>query len=184
MMLVRSQINAIAIAGLFVAAAVQGSAVAVPVGDDGAAPVGWRTPRMVDPIAENISGLDCATATFCRAYDALGSVYTGRPGHWTGPRWTGAANGMFVISCPQRRFCAALDEKGGWLLNLGSGWSSQGQVFPGGYATSLSCASPTFCAAVGFLNGGTDVASTWDGTSWSETQTLEQFPVAVSCASS
>jgi alpha-tubulin suppressor-like RCC1 family protein len=103
---------------------------------------------------------------------------------WSEPVGTGADAPNTSVSCPGIDYlCLASDTHGNveTSTNEGGSWETT-SVDPGNDLESISCAEDPsrFCAAVGTDN----TLWTWDGNSWSETDSQDGGMTAVSCETS
>jgi hypothetical protein len=117
----------------------------------------WDPPSDVGALGD-LTGVSCASPTFCVAIDDGGnwSRYDGTG--WTAPASIDTA-GLTGISCPLPDFCMAFDSDDNMLTYDGAGWTLASTGFS---AISFpSCASSTFCGA---MTG--DWTMTYDGQSW------------------
>ncbi len=145
-------------------------------------PFPFTAASLIDPL-NGLTGLSCASASFCVAVDLVGNAAT-----WNGTTWTqpqpidpnGA--GLSGISCPSQTFCAAVDLAGAALTWNGQQWSAPVSIEPDNSFTGVSCTSASFCVAID--DDGNAVM--WNGTGWSTPRSIG-FPGiflnAVSCAS-
>jgi hypothetical protein len=95
-----------------------------------------------------VTGLSCASASFCVALDSLTADwnYDG-----TGWRQMAARAGVFaanVVACPSASQCEGFNDNSLEAEEDGSGFSDPQLIWANGAAVSVSCASTAFCAAV------------------------------------
>lgn len=126
-------------------------------------------------LLEVLSGVSCASATFC---EATGGGSTPFIDGWNGTSWQSQSLpgtvGYGPVSCPSADFCEAVGSSGGAVWN-GTAWAAQTipVVATGDFNAfgAVSCVSAGFCEAVGSYStssGTQDVlAETWNGTAWS-----------------
>jgi len=148
------------------------------------------TQQLVPPppgaAAPNLSGVSCATATFCAAVGTSDSqnpnLTTAIAEIWNGSTWSPvsvpALNGTHVelkaVSCPVAGWCEAtgIYVTAGRVLGFAVQWSAgawrlQTTPAPAGTATqgleSVSCVSTSFCMAGDALSATT---LEWNGSTW------------------
>jgi len=142
----------------------------------------WSSPQVIDTSGGTLTGVSCATTTFCMAVDSAGNAAT-----FNGTSWTsftpvaGSGNSFYGVSCASPTFCAVVgtdstrpDYASDLAIIYDSGsWSSNGSpsISPGETLTGISCARNTqFCQATGYYTNGPDeetVIETYNGMSWS-----------------
>jgi hypothetical protein len=135
------------------------------------------------PTADTINGVSCANPRFCAAVTAKGAALT-----WDGTRWSApAAIGLPAIqdapafmyslatiglSCPSATFCltaASSREEPTAAAWNGTHWSpapAPPAILNDAFK-SVSCTSAQFCMAVGGDHASGDIASAWNGATWS-----------------
>ncbi len=138
--------------------------------------------------APPLSGISCASATYCEAVGYNSSTSAVAALGWNGSSWSqqslpSGTPQLNAISCASAGFCEAVGNNAALTFN-GLAWSAQD--LPSGIEDlyGLSCVSSSFCEAVGW-NTGSAVALLWDGTSWTSQSGLfgaEEF-TGVSCSS-
>ncbi len=111
-----------------------------------------------------LTGLSCASSTFCVVRDNFGWAYT-----WNGTSWSAPvvadANGLTDLSCPAVGVCFGIDS-GGSVAQLSNGaWHVTSHVVTG-YANEfngdqISCPTTTFCEATSSQD-----AATYSGGAW------------------
>jgi hypothetical protein len=123
-----------------------------------------------------ITGISCASPTFCVAVTSSGDSY-----NYNGRTWsklypidpssavTGNRDGLTAVSCPSRLFCVAVDDLGRALTFNGSLWSPPRLVDPTLGLNAVSCPNRGFCMALNDLGQ----ALAYDGKSWSPPQTID-----------
>jgi glucose/arabinose dehydrogenase len=135
----------------------------------------WQNPL---PQGENLNGISCVSATFCKAVGTGGMILT-----WEGTAWnkdnSSTTSQLTDIHCLSAEQCKAVGAGGVILTWDGRTWNAD----ISGIMTTLNgvyCASTTLCKAIG--NSG--VIGSWDGTSWSidSSSTTAQL-MDVSCPS-
>jgi hypothetical protein len=148
-----------------------------------------------------LSGVSCASVTFCQATDSMGPLIA----EWNGTRWIARTAPrdpeLSSVSCESAVFCEAAGISGSSFIGErwnGTGWQAKTivKLASGGQLNAVSCGSASFCEAVGDRQDGNPdgsdagFAAVWNGTSWrsqsvpataaSDTST---FLGAVSCVS-
>lgn len=114
----------------------------------------WGNPTAVAN-GQNLTSVSCASATFCLATDAAGSVYTFDGTTWkpdttlsatSGDRLSGAS---CVVRSASQTGCAVLDDATGdvWLLLTDASWTDAGPASGATQIAALSCA-PALCWVV------------------------------------
>jgi hypothetical protein len=96
---------------------------------------------------QDLSGVACASATFCKAVGDGGTIVS-----WNGSSWSADTGVLSTflngVTCATTSFCEAVGDSGTILSWDGSGWSSDisgiAQDFYG-----VSCVGGTFCKVVG-----------------------------------
>ena len=147
------------------------------------------------PGGNQLSGVSCATASFCMAVGTSGTGTATLAEPWNGSAWsiantpaipTGTQGYLGGVSCPSASFCIAVglyhsQTAGGANGQLaytwnGSTWSiANTPALPTGSTSGslggVSCPSASFCMAVGGYytssGGGGQLAYTWNGSAWS-----------------
>jgi hypothetical protein len=115
----------------------------------------WTEPQPFG-LTSSLTGVSCASATYCQVVDNTGQVatFTGTP--WTGPQQVpppaGSAGGsggvnLTGVSCAAPTFCVAVTSSGAAAVWNGATWSSR-TVDSGTGLTSVSCPIVAFCMAV------------------------------------
>jgi hypothetical protein len=146
------------------AAARAGSAwqpVATPPGDDG-------------NLDTSMSGISCASATWCMAVGSGALI-----DEWTGSAWTqlttpglGQLDG---VSCRSRAACVTVGQDGQQQAAAqawnGTAWQALAPVLPAGQSelAHVACAAAAGCMAVGYYGNPyvrRTLAEWWDGTTW------------------
>jgi len=114
----------------------------------------WTQPQPFGLVSDNLTGVSCASATFCQVVDASGEVEIwngstwGSPGHVPNPAAADLGGvDLSGVSCPTSLFCTAVDSAGVAATWSGTDWKSE-IVEPGTSLTAVSCATATFCVAV------------------------------------
>ncbi len=154
-----------------------------------ASPGAWSispTPNAVSPQNNHLTGVSCASASFCVAagYYSNGTVDQNLLLTWNGSSWslnsaaslsTSASqnNHLTSVSCASSSFCVAAGYYRGHyaILNLlltwnGSTWSLNSaaslsaKTMLSNYLTSVSCVSASFCVAAGYYL--TQSFTVWD----------------------
>jgi hypothetical protein len=133
-----------------------------------------------------LSGISCASPSFCAAVDQNGNAY-----NWDGRRWSRTdldpiAGVLTGVSCASARFCAAVDGNGYAFEWNGRSWSTTAYSVTSpadrtAPLTAVSCPDASFCVAV----DGDGRALTWNGRSWSAPAAIDTAGLtAVSCVDS
>ena len=136
------------------------------------------SPHNLPPGQGWLTGVSCATSTFC-----LAVAPSGQAAEYDGATFYGIGGppGLSTVSCASSTFCVAGDPFGNAVTYDGSTWTAPANIDPGGNAlTSLSCPTTTFCAAV----DATGNAVTYNGTTWTGPTFIDPAggsPAAVSC---
>jgi hypothetical protein len=141
----------------------------------------WSGPTTLNA-SGGMNGVSCAAGTtFCMAL-ADGSYYTTDNGTtWSGPTSleTGKA---WVGSCASATSCLLTDGAGVFVLS-GSTWASSAAPGSGGgphgFPYSISCPTASFCVAVDWSGA----YLTYNGTAWSEPQSIGSQASAVDSVS-
>lgn len=146
--------------------------------------VNWSLPL---PLPAEVTGLACASSTFCVATVAHDVIYFNGT-DWSSSATIDAADFLQQVSCPSTTFCMATDNVGNAFAYDGISWSTPTSIDPSVDLTTLSCASADFCMALDGLDNN-DRYVTYDGIAWSAPtamSTSEQlfFYLSVSCTSS
>jgi hypothetical protein len=96
-----------------------------------------------------ITGMSCATRTFCVAVDGSGYAITFNANARSAARPVRLGKaGLLAVSCPVAGFCVAVGAKGG-IFALSSGrWQKTESIGADQVLDSVSCASARFCVAV------------------------------------
>jgi hypothetical protein len=146
----------------------------------------WSRPVLLTPLdniglAElaglpQISGISCASPTFCVAVGPSGQINTYNGRSWskpvpidTGSALEGNRDGLTAVSCPSAQFCMAVDDLGRALTFNGTSWSPPQTVDATLGLSTVSCPSARFCMALSDLGE----AFAYNGTSWSPPTTIE-----------
>jgi hypothetical protein len=140
-------------------------------------PVGWQTPRLIDPhvsapnttdnAADNAAVSCDPTANFCMLVDIRGYAYAydNNTGKWSSlgePDPNG--KGFSSVSCATFQFCAATEFDGAIITYNGHAWSSPDELSHDSLISSVSCPTTTFCAAVDHQGD----AFTYNGHTWTK----------------
>jgi hypothetical protein len=140
-----------------------------------------------------ISGLSCATSSFCVATDGtkrangehLGAVIVYHHHHWSKPTVLDRPNPLTAVSCATTTFCAAVGTLHAYLLGK-HGWSKPQRVNGIDGLNAVSCPAAGHCEAIDVVG---DV-SRLSGRTWSTRADVDQlnnfsvpFAPAISCAS-
>ncbi|HEX9034036.1 MAG TPA: hypothetical protein VF834_19515, partial [Streptosporangiaceae bacterium] len=137
--------------------------------------VRWKIQPTANPaqasggLRMSLSGVACASASFCEAVGSSASTAGGGAERWNGKTWVlQAAPGgpLTSVSCPSAKFCMAAGGDGHVEIWNGSSWSSKSSAAGFISLRSVSCLSPTACEAIGSGPSG-DQAERWNGRSWS-----------------
>jgi hypothetical protein len=147
----------------------------------GSAGSSWSTAQHVDGL-RLLSGVSCASASFCVAVDSSGNALTWSGKAWSKPTDIDGAEPLTGVSCASASFCVAIDAAGNVLTLNGGHWSAPTSVTgPGDDLTGVSCASASFCVAVDVLGN----AFSWNGSAWSAPEEIDPAatPGDVSCPS-
>ncbi|MHB8288138.1 MAG: hypothetical protein ACYDEY_02670 [Acidimicrobiales bacterium] len=164
-----------------------------------ASPGAWSinpTPNAVSPQNNHLSGVSCASASFCVAagYYSNGTVDQNLLLSWNGSTWslnsaaslsTSASqkNHLTSVSCASSSFCVAagyynngtVDQNllltwngSTWSLNSAASLSTSSSQ--NNHLSGVSCASASFCVAAGYYSNGTvdqNLLLSWNGSTWS-----------------
>ncbi len=165
-----------AVVGLLVGPLVSAAFIASPA--LGAPNLAWSASTIIDG-GSFLSGVSCASSSFCAAVDNDGDALT-----WDGTSWSSEAidpeQALDAVSCTAANFCIAVDNDGNAFSWDGTTWSSAVDIDPGNDITALSCSSVDFCIAVEGPK-----ALTWNGATWSSAIVDSSNGLdAVSCTSS
>jgi hypothetical protein len=149
----------------------------------------WSAATVIDDSgAGYIGSISCPSSSFCEAFDDVGYYVTWNGSTWSAPaRLDGMTTGQSTfgntsVDCPSSQYCMLVTSyqlagqntiESYWTWN-GSGWSGPYLLNPhvgsiagvGSAGPGLSCVSFSYCVLVG-AGDSANVASTWDGTSWS-----------------
>jgi hypothetical protein len=158
----------------------------------------WGNPVLMDSrvssvagMNSTVSGLSCASITFCAAVTESGQAVTYSNGTWRKPVELDGL-GLDSVSCPSTKFCIA-DDQNRYAVTYSSGtWGKPVQFEHAGVnyvgggvvdSSSVSCGSPTFCVA---FDGADGYAVTYSNGSWgTPNDVMPGVAVnAVSCPSS
>jgi hypothetical protein len=159
---------------------------------------------------DSLSGVSCASTTFCVSVGASGKALKNRTliEQWNGSKWAIVAspnngsqdNDLFGVSCVSAVFCMAVGQYGAPAKTLieqwnGTAWSLVDAHSLGTKSHNLDavdCVSTAFCMAVGFHETarGQTLAEDWDGINWTVLPTanvsakVDESLEGVSCTSS
>lgn len=142
-----------------------------------------------------VSEVSCASPHLCvgtTGTTATNEVTVYNGSSWSQPRTLASVdNDLFATSCAPTGFCMVGSVSQAYAYN-GSGWSGPTQpdsTYGVYYQAALSCTSAQFCMSLGSAQN-TDVASTYNGSSWSKVMIVgeagdaeAQLPTGVSCTS-
>ncbi|HET9895386.1 MAG TPA: GDSL-type esterase/lipase family protein [Streptosporangiaceae bacterium] len=145
------------------------------------APLTWGQPAQLHGTGfDDITGISCATNSFCAAVDSTGHALTGSGLTWSAPASVDP-NRLNSVSCPLATFCVAVDNNGDYTRFNGTSWSKPQQVSATGALVSVSCASASFCVAA----EADDSVYQYNGSTWSGPSSIlpDGDLSAVSCAS-
>ena len=132
-----------------------------------------------------ITGVSCASSTFCVVGDDYGQVFT-----WNGTTWSAPVladpNGLSGISCPSTGVCFGVDSEGGVAQLSGGTWRVTAHAVSGlsneFNGDQISCPTTTFCEATSSQD-----SATYSGGSWHASTPISfadiSFPAHLSCAS-
>jgi hypothetical protein len=128
-----------------------------------------------------VDSISCPTASFCRAADNGGNVYTYSNGAWSAGQQVDSAGGLTSISCPTTSFCAATSAGDTAYIYSAGTWSASQLVGADGGAanlTSVSCPAAGSCLATGDWD-----SYTYSGGTWARGQLIQQgdYFTAISC---
>jgi hypothetical protein len=140
----------------------------------------WKAPVSMDSTA--LTGVSCATTSFCIAIDQNAYVFKGNGVTWSpGIRLRTPEYAHYSVSCPTTSFCAVVGSNG-WADTLkNNAWGVASHI--GLDATAVSCSSSSFCIAVG--DGGSSLV--YNGSSWGPSglwDDASNIETGVSCTSS
>jgi glycosyl hydrolase family 113 len=140
----------------------------------------WSPATVNDPRPGNVTGVSCASSTFCAAVDDAGRAMLWNGATWSKPAPTGLP-ALSGVSCVGG-FCVAVSVTGRVVEYAGGAWGKSIRV-DFSPLTAVSCASATFCAATDASNQ----VVTFDGLRWAKPtnegvpQTMVRGYTAVSC---
>ncbi|HEX8092567.1 hypothetical protein [Jatrophihabitans sp.] len=113
--------------------------------------------------------LSCASQTFCVLMRGGGSLVVFNGASWT-EQLTNLSYALQSVSCPTTTLCVAVGPDGVAAHSAdGATWTRYGQIGSGAVDLhSVSCVSAQFCVA----GAGNGQVTTFNGTTWSDPQTI------------
>jgi hypothetical protein len=119
-------------------------------------PSAWGSPIPVDTRSGSptgLTGVSCASTSFCAAVDGAGRALQFSGKTWTRPREIDTdPTGLAGVSCPARRFCMAIDTSSFAVQWNGRRWLAPHSIgpdpLPEELPAAVSCPTTSFCAAV------------------------------------
>jgi hypothetical protein len=145
----------------------------------------WSSPQSIVTKDAGLTGVSCASSTFCVAVTESGDALTYEGKSWSPPTVVFPHGGLDAIACPARSICWALDDTCEASSFNGQKWSAPQAVDNDanavrGTATFLSCPSAAFCLSV---DARGDVI-TYNGNAWSQPKVVPKLAKAsaVSCS--
>jgi hypothetical protein len=160
------------------------------------ASLSWSAPQLIDEASPSggigLTGISCASPTFCAAIDEDGNVLTStNPTGGTAAWSKGNIDGdrmLFSVSCPSAGFCAVIgvNELGGASAFTSTNPTSAGSWHSaeGVWADeAVSCPTSSFCAASGFGEISTSTNPTGSAGAWIEGTSVSGFLPGISCPS-
>ncbi|HTZ07985.1 MAG TPA: hypothetical protein VMB72_02870, partial [Acidimicrobiales bacterium] len=118
-----------------------------------------------------VTGVSCASPTFCMAVASNGDAYRYDGSAWSAPlpidlasAHEGTHDGLTAVSCPSTTSCTATDDLGRVLTYDGTSWSGARRIDASLGLNAVSCTGPSFCVALDDLGEAlVDRAGTWSG---------------------
>lgn len=146
----------------------------------------WSAPDLLTPTANlglqvllelpELSGISCASPTFCVVVGSSGSAHTFDGKSWSPPdpidtsgAQHGNRDGLTAVSCPSVHFCMAVDDLGRALSYNGASWSQPHVVDATLGLSAVSCPTSNFCVSLNDLGD----ALVYNGVSWSQPQAID-----------
>lgn len=118
--------------------------------------------QLADAVA-GLTGVSCASVSFCAAVGASGTALIRSSGVWAAlPPSDPESADLAAISCPAVDFCAAADSLGGVTAERSGTWDAPVFADPVGVVGGLSCASAHRCV----LRDTRGHVSVFDGSGW------------------
>jgi hypothetical protein len=165
--------------------------------------VAWESETGVPANKNALTGVSCASASFCAAVGTHSNQGSPSPvkSIWNGTSWEGGREGTLgslnAVSCASPTFCVAVGYQIGKhsvFESLIESWNgATWAIIPGPQRASggnglesVSCASPTRCVAVGGSVAAGPLVEAWNGEVWSIVPTPGaegDHAKAVSCVS-
>lgn len=139
---------------------------------------GWSAEQTVVPfVYHQVTGLTCASASFCLAVTDLDSVYEFDGTGWSAPLSIAGLTKPSTVSCTSTTFCVAGDSLGNIASYDGTSWAVTQQVSPHPIYWA-SCASSTNCR----VTDTTGTVFRFDGQAWSSELSSGFTASRMSCA--